>query len=197
MEMNKNFMIIFLLILPYIRLEANQDECSRVAKCSEDGPAVRFPFRLRGHHPNHCGYPGFDLSCTTGNETMVELPFSGKFIVQTIDYENQFLDVSDPDSCIPRRLLQHLNFSKSPFQLYQGYLYRKHSNLQNPTILRRAFLSARLHMDIKIPLSGKRLVALESQDMKYMLFTTTTSTSTSTSTPKSLSFKTYLLAPSL
>ncbi|KAF6171192.1 hypothetical protein GIB67_011253 [Kingdonia uniflora] len=118
MGMRNNFGVaftIFLIIFPYFGLGSNQDDCSVELRCKRNGPAVRFPFRLKGHHPKHCGYPGFDLSCSNTNETMMKLPYSGEFRVQTIDYESQFLDVTVPDSCIYRRLLQHLNFSKSPF----------------------------------------------------------------------------------
>ncbi|KAF6151876.1 hypothetical protein GIB67_010450 [Kingdonia uniflora] len=119
MEMSRKFLIIFLLILHYTPLEASQDECSRVSRCKHHAPAVRFPFKLKGHHPDHCGYPGFELYCTTEKETMVKLPSSGDFIVKSINYKSQFMDIADPDNCIPRRLLQHLNFSESPFHQFK------------------------------------------------------------------------------
>ncbi|BFG20894.1 hypothetical protein CerSpe_071680 [Prunus speciosa] len=34
------------------------------ARCKPDGPAIRFPFQLKGKQSIHCGYHGFDMSCT-------------------------------------------------------------------------------------------------------------------------------------
>lgn len=41
--------------------------------CSHQGLFVQFPFWLKDQ-PYHCGYPGFELSCTQNNQTMLELP---------------------------------------------------------------------------------------------------------------------------
>ncbi|KAG8390403.1 hypothetical protein BUALT_Bualt01G0079700 [Buddleja alternifolia] len=64
--------------------------------------------------PSSCGYPGFDLFCDAFNQTLIDLPNSGRFTVQSIDYATQNIWLNDPDHCLPRRLLQ-LNFSDSPF----------------------------------------------------------------------------------
>lgn len=101
----------------------NQDEC-KVSRCSGNGPAVRFPFRLKGRQPVHCGYPGFDLWCAASNRTVMQLPFSVKLYVKKIDYKSQSIQVYDPDGCLPRQL-PNLNLSASPFSFivydYQNY----------------------------------------------------------------------------
>ncbi|KAM7463696.1 hypothetical protein LguiA_031817 [Lonicera macranthoides] len=82
--------------------------------CSRGELVVRFPFRLKNFQPRTCAYPGFDLSCTRTNQTVLELPNSGQFIVQGIDYATQEIWINDPSNCLPRRILT-LNLSKSPF----------------------------------------------------------------------------------
>ncbi|XVF33638.1 hypothetical protein REPUB_Repub17cG0185100 [Reevesia pubescens] len=88
-----------------------------VAACREDGPAVRFPFWLKGRQPETCGYPGFELSCSKKNQTLIEFPTSGKFLVTKISYENQYIDISDPGRCIAQRLMR-LNVTGSPFTIF-------------------------------------------------------------------------------
>jgi len=63
------------------------DPCQE-ASCKKDGPAIRFPFRLKlkEKQPDDCGYPGFELSCTDRRETLLQLPNSVKLYVNKIDY---------------------------------------------------------------------------------------------------------------
>lgn len=90
--------------------------------CSRGEAIVQFPFRLENRHPKRCGYPGFDLFCNSQNQTIVELPNSGKFTIQAIEYETQNLWINDPEYCLPKRLLK-LNLSGSPFTgvFYQDF----------------------------------------------------------------------------
>ncbi|KAI8007772.1 Rust resistance kinase Lr10 [Camellia lanceoleosa] len=99
--------------------EEQLDECiTPTICCQQDGPDVRFPFWLKGHHHQNCGYPGFDLSCTPESKyPVLQLPFSVNVFVKHIDYKSQTINISDPDphGCFARQL-QHLNLSASPFQ---------------------------------------------------------------------------------
>ncbi|KAM6579199.1 hypothetical protein CsatA_002973 [Cannabis sativa] len=91
-------------------------ECKEV-RCDENGPPIRFPFRLKGKQPSHCGYdPGFDLSCTThSNQTLLHLPnLHLKLHVTQIDYKKQSLKAYNP-YCIHKHNLKFLNLSNSPF----------------------------------------------------------------------------------
>ncbi|KAK7858267.1 putative ring-h2 finger protein atl21a, partial [Quercus suber] len=84
----------------------------------EDGPAIRFPFRLKDRQPDqYCGYPGFDLYCNDKNDTVLELPTSVKAFVKHIDYKSQLINVTDSDNCFPRKI-QGINLSSPPFQFY-------------------------------------------------------------------------------
>lgn len=84
--------------------------------CRRYEPLIRFPFRIinRTSQPKSCGYPGFNVSCDTVNQTILELPNSGKFRLQAIDYFKQELRINDPKNCLPERILS-LNLSGSPF----------------------------------------------------------------------------------
>lgn len=89
------------------------------SKCGRNGPSIRFPFQLqsqsgRDNNSKGCGYPGFDLSCNSQSQTVVKLPHSGEFLVRSIDYSNQRIELYDPGRCLSRRLLR-FNLSGSPF----------------------------------------------------------------------------------
>lgn len=81
-------------------------------------PPVQFPFRLnRQRQSPRCGYPGFDLSCTSGGDTLLQLPGSGEFSVKSITYyPTQSITLADPDSCFPRRLLGNFSLAGSAFR---------------------------------------------------------------------------------
>ncbi|RWR86883.1 rust resistance kinase Lr10-like protein [Cinnamomum micranthum f. kanehirae] len=57
--------------------------CTR-SKCSDGGPDIQFPFRLRGQ-PERCGYPGFELICN-GTNTILQLPSGPNLSVTYISY---------------------------------------------------------------------------------------------------------------
>ncbi|KAI8007375.1 putative RING-H2 finger protein ATL21A [Camellia lanceoleosa] len=98
-------------------------ECLPASCGKQDGPEIRFPFRLKGHHPNHCGYPGFDLSCTPHSKyPVLELPSSVNVFVNNIDYTSHTINISDsePHVCFPRQL-PNLNLSASPFQFLTSF----------------------------------------------------------------------------
>ncbi|KAK8689346.1 hypothetical protein V6N13_088067 [Hibiscus sabdariffa] len=103
------------LILKTARAVSIQDDC-HVRRCNHHEPPVRFPFRLQDQHPPNCGYPhpGFQLSCSENNHTLLKLPRSMKLLVKHIYYEAQLIDLYDPGRCLWRQLLD-LNISTFPF----------------------------------------------------------------------------------
>ncbi|KAL3742917.1 hypothetical protein ACJRO7_018254 [Eucalyptus globulus] len=72
----------------------------------EVGDPIRFPFRLKQSQPNErCAYPGFDLICNAQRQTTLNLPISGEFIVETIEYTQQVIMLRDhPEGCLLKRL---------------------------------------------------------------------------------------------
>ncbi|ONI21041.1 hypothetical protein PRUPE_2G047400 [Prunus persica] len=111
-EMTISFFILLFMVGFKVNTGACQNECSEL-RCG-DIP-IKFPFRLKDKQPDHCGYPGFDLSCNGSNNMVLELPISVKFIVTDINYKSQVIQVVDPDGCVPRQL-HKLNLSASAFQ---------------------------------------------------------------------------------
>ncbi|KAJ9679795.1 hypothetical protein PVL29_021645 [Vitis rotundifolia] len=107
-------LFLFLFLSFFVEMRGSRDECMTSNPCGHQGPPIQFPFRLK-HQPHHCGYPGFELSCTENNQTMLELPVSSvKFLVKKIAYKSQELTVQDPDNCLARQL-GNLNLAASPF----------------------------------------------------------------------------------
>lgn len=117
MFQNDHFFAQFDLITTcYAQLRtASQNDCTET-RCSRHGPAIGFPFRLKGNQPQHCGYSqSFDLTCTKENQTLLQLPTSAKFFVEKIDHKSQSIHISDPGGCLMRQI-QNLSLSSSPFQ---------------------------------------------------------------------------------
>ncbi|XP_017973202.1 PREDICTED: putative RING-H2 finger protein ATL21A [Theobroma cacao] len=114
---------IFFFFCSYLHTTTSTDTCIRAA-CRSTKPEIRFPFRIEGRQSKSCGYPGFDLSCDSSNQTILELPYSGKFSVQGIDYAAQEIWINDPNNCLPQRILW-LNLSGSPFNVvnYQNFTF--------------------------------------------------------------------------
>ncbi|RVW27668.1 Rust resistance kinase Lr10 [Vitis vinifera] len=106
-------LFLFLFMRWFVEIGASQDEC-KVSRCSNHGPVIRFPFRLKDQ-PYNCGYPGFEISCIEKKQTILELPYSVSLSVKKINYNSQEIIVHDPDFCLQRQL-QNLSLSASPFQ---------------------------------------------------------------------------------
>ncbi|XP_057451531.1 rust resistance kinase Lr10-like [Lotus japonicus] len=112
-------LLLFMLCFNVVIVELALGTGTGTANCPDlscGNQVIRFPFRIRGHHPTTCGYPGFDLSCSSDNNTVIELPHSVKLNVKNIDYRHQTIELSDPHGCLPKQL-QHLTLSASHFQL--------------------------------------------------------------------------------
>lgn len=112
------FLSIFIFIFP-LRHALNPKKCpsyyweSYLNKCEGIGISIRFPF---------CGHPGFNLHCNNLDKTVIELPMSGTFLVDKINYLKQQISISDPENCMVKRLLT-FNTSGSPFSYRFGVYY--------------------------------------------------------------------------
>ncbi|KAK7397429.1 hypothetical protein VNO78_18600 [Psophocarpus tetragonolobus] len=101
-------------ILIFFSVTYALDDCRYYSWCSDNKIVIRFPFQIEGEQHPYCGYPGFKLSCTNDNQTVIKLPYAGGFYVRNINYLRQQIQVYDPDNCLAKRLLS-LNLSGSPF----------------------------------------------------------------------------------
>ncbi|KAJ6860060.1 hypothetical protein NC651_036409 [Populus alba x Populus x berolinensis] len=90
--------------------------------CGNRGPDIRFPFRIKEKQPDHCGYPGFDLSCSEDNGTVLNLPTGLSLLIERIDYRHRLIYARDPQGCFPRQRLK-FSLGDSHFQIMNDWLY--------------------------------------------------------------------------
>ncbi|KAL1802187.1 hypothetical protein ACET3Z_030834 [Daucus carota] len=88
------------------RAEVAGEKC-KTSRCSHHGPEIRFPFQLRDRQPEHCGLPGFRVSCHKGktilelqytaNTTLpgIQLSLSKEVVIMLIDYTSQTIFLSE------------------------------------------------------------------------------------------------------
>ncbi|KAI6707072.1 hypothetical protein NL676_010034 [Syzygium grande] len=118
--------ISFFLSLSLHVSAKNPDHICPVRVCNPLGPEIRFPFRASDFRHKRCGYPGFDLSCNIQGQAILQLPSSQDFVVDLIDYENQYVVLKDPSNCLAKRL-RSLTLSGSVF-VAQEYGYFTFAN---------------------------------------------------------------------
>ncbi|WOG88640.1 hypothetical protein DCAR_0207875 [Daucus carota subsp. sativus] len=113
--------ILFLVHFLLIAGTYSANDCQSSA-CDYYGLPIRFPFQLSPQQPQSCGYPGFNVHCNNQRKPVVNLPYSGDFLIKSISYRKQLVKLHDPYKCLPKRLLE-LNLSGSPFKAayYQNY----------------------------------------------------------------------------
>ncbi|KAJ6308611.1 hypothetical protein OIU76_018237 [Salix suchowensis] len=159
------FSILFFSMF-FLTIKAFESNCPMV-KCSHDGPAIRFPFRVPGRQPPNCGRPGFDLVCKE-NTTMIDFPTYGPLVVKSISYDIRKLALLDPKNCVHEVFL-NLNPSGTPFQYYyllKNFTYLNCSTRLSPSLNQVSCLSdSRNHVytvesSFPIPFSCKQLKAI-------------------------------------
>lgn len=145
--------ILFLIFL--FSVTSGQNECPE-ENCSPGGPAIRFPFRIKGVQRQRCGYSeSFEVSCTKNKNTVLRLPNSAEFLVKKIDYKSQTIDLSDPNHCLPR-LIRDLNLSAYPLQYSSYYIYNYSVfSCETENDVNQNFM-----IDSCLSLSGKKLYAI-------------------------------------
>lgn len=102
-----SWVLLLLTIISVLaaRAEAAGEECG-VKRCSQHAPEIRFPFWLQDQQPEHCGYPGFRVSCHEGKTLLhledlantslqgIQLFFSKEVPILSISYKFQEIDLS-------------------------------------------------------------------------------------------------------
>lgn len=146
---------LFFLLGLFVEIGACQNQCKE-SRCG-NGPAVRFPFRLKDGRPNHCGYPGFELSCR-GKRTVLELPIPAKFYVESIDYMSQVIKLYDPNDCLFGEILKINGLSVSPFGFYEDQ--KANYTLYNCSVLVRYYLGGVIFPCLSDP--GYQVIAIHS-----------------------------------
>ncbi|KAD3069061.1 hypothetical protein R6Q59_016952 [Mikania micrantha] len=105
-----------------------------IAFCGSNAYPIQFPFHVLDQQPEICGYPGFNLRCDKQGNTLLNLPNSGEFLVRTIDYRAQMIQIYDPSGCTASRRMT-LNLSGSP---YLGSPSRNYTLLSCPVEVTRS-----------------------------------------------------------
>ena len=106
-------MVICLFYFFIVFLAGHGVSLNCTASCGNRGPDIRFPFRIKDKQPDHCGYPGFDLSCSEDSSTVLKLPTGLSLHIERIDYIYQLIYARDPQGCFLRQ--RRLNFSLGAF----------------------------------------------------------------------------------
>lgn len=116
--------VFFLLLFVSLKIEASSEFCRpEPVKCNENGPEIRFPFRLNTQHAS-CGLPGYELSCSNNNNTVLHLPNGGQFHVKDISYLDRIITITDAHqtTCPLQTLISlSLTTSKFPFSEHSRY----------------------------------------------------------------------------
>ncbi|XP_019195140.1 PREDICTED: rust resistance kinase Lr10-like isoform X2 [Ipomoea nil] len=113
-----SFRLFIIITLLFPLVVVGFDDCGE-SRCRKGGPKIHFPFKLikdGDEDAEHCGYPGFELSCDNNGNTVMELPHEVQLQVDEIDYASQQIFLSDPAGCLSGKMLLYLNLSLSPFQ---------------------------------------------------------------------------------
>ncbi|XP_021757663.1 putative RING-H2 finger protein ATL21A [Chenopodium quinoa] len=107
------FSLLFIFFIQH-HLQAVAELCSTFSCNQHRRDPILFPFWVPDNQTSRCGYPGFGLSCNSAGQTL--LPFKpDHLIVQGISYPDQLIWVSDPNHCIPKRVLEFSYSELMPF----------------------------------------------------------------------------------
>ncbi|KAI3862484.1 hypothetical protein MKX03_011572 [Papaver bracteatum] len=88
-----NILVCFFLF-PVLVTHEPLAYCGYPLSCGVREPQIQFSFILDGRQSN------------ASNKIVLQLPYSGQFFVQEINYTSQEMQIYDPDNCLPRRLLK-------------------------------------------------------------------------------------------
>ncbi|XP_062006108.1 LEAF RUST 10 DISEASE-RESISTANCE LOCUS RECEPTOR-LIKE PROTEIN KINASE-like 2.1 [Rosa rugosa] len=119
---NLYVLIVFLLSETSFAVDSHYQNCSVPKTCGSQ--KISFPFYILGQQEAYCGFPGFQLNCSSNEEDgYPTLQLAGnEYLVHNISYQNQTLLVSNAALsnsnkavCIP--LVQNLTFPTDQYDL--------------------------------------------------------------------------------
>ncbi|KAF3433893.1 hypothetical protein FNV43_RR24996 [Rhamnella rubrinervis] len=115
---------IFMAFVAFISYANSTDDCPP-SSCGNI-PKISHPFRLRTD-PENCGDLRYNLSCENNHTNTVLYLYSGKYYVQSINYNNYTIRLVDSNvvkgncSSLPRHSLTNYNFSTDHHQYNAQY----------------------------------------------------------------------------
>lgn len=89
------------------------------SRCGSNPYSIQYPFILKGQQPQVCSHY-INLTCISQTNTVLNIPFSGDFYVNTVDYPARTVTLLDPKNCLAKRLMK-LDLSSSPFAAAYDY----------------------------------------------------------------------------
>ena len=81
---------ILFFFLPYISLALNPFHACKPKKCGE--LSISYPFYIEDQQEPFCGYQGFQVTCNSKNETVINLS-DDTYFVEDIFYGNQSVHI--------------------------------------------------------------------------------------------------------
>lgn len=98
------------------KINANKLPCESTT-CKNNTTIIQSPFHLNN---DQCGCPEFELYCNDNLlSTTLGLPNAGNFTVEDISYNYNEIEISDPNGCLPQKLLS-LDLTITPFGIRAG-----------------------------------------------------------------------------
>ncbi|XP_016494615.2 RING-H2 finger protein ATL22-like [Nicotiana tabacum] len=119
--------LFFFLFLHHFALSSSTTYfSSNVSICGN--LTIKYPFQLQSqnHQDQNPGYNNcFSLSlwCTDQGNALLNIPFSGDFLVLEINYSTKELKLQRPSNCLPRKLLYSLLSSSPISSSHQNYTF--------------------------------------------------------------------------
>ncbi|OIT07422.1 PREDICTED: putative RING-H2 finger protein ATL21A [Nicotiana attenuata] len=130
--------LFFFLFLHHFALSSSTTYfSSNISICGN--LTIRYPFQLQSqkHQDQNPGYNNcFFLRCTDQGNALLNIPYSGDFLVLEINYSTKEIKLQHPSNCLPRKLL-HFHLPSSPISA---------SSSQNYTF----FLLSDFHGDLRL-----------------------------------------------
>ncbi|BFG21143.1 hypothetical protein CerSpe_074170 [Prunus speciosa] len=115
LALSRRVLIVAFLVVGLAGETCNaKDESTKCTSSCGNIHNISYPFRLK-HDPKHCGNVKYTLSCEN-DIPLVDVPSSGRYYVQAINYHNQTIRLVDPGlqnnncSSMPRNFLPGLRF---------------------------------------------------------------------------------------
>ncbi|PIN02173.1 Anaphase-promoting complex (APC), subunit 11 [Handroanthus impetiginosus] len=82
---------------------------------------IRYPFKLQTDSPPERRQDYIILRCNNQSRALINLPSSGDFYVTDIDYCTQKSYLSEPENCLPKRLMTSSSLSRLEAFRYENY----------------------------------------------------------------------------
>ncbi|KAL3501765.1 hypothetical protein ACH5RR_036214 [Cinchona calisaya] len=100
-----NFSILFFIFVLETSFASDDPQYEACAPKLCGNVNISFPFYIQGQQESYCGYPGFELNCSSSQEPVIHVP-ENDYVIDHIFYENRTFSVknaavSGSGDCLP------------------------------------------------------------------------------------------------